>query len=88
VALTEVFVELLAHWRLTEPSVVAHDSGGAIALGAHLERRVRSVMRFVSGPGCTHDGRFLNRSRAPSVVAGSRCSGQFLGERPGRGEWR
>jgi pimeloyl-ACP methyl ester carboxylesterase len=40
-ALTEVFVELLDHWQLTEASVVAHDSGGAIALGAHLEHRVR-----------------------------------------------
>jgi pimeloyl-ACP methyl ester carboxylesterase len=31
-----VFVELLATWGLTDPIVIAHDSGGAIALGAHL----------------------------------------------------
>jgi pimeloyl-ACP methyl ester carboxylesterase len=34
--LTSVFVELLDHWKLAAPAVVAHDSGGAIALGAHL----------------------------------------------------
>jgi pimeloyl-ACP methyl ester carboxylesterase len=32
----DVFVELLAEWGLTEPVVLAHDSGGAVALGAHL----------------------------------------------------
>ncbi|CAM5512231.1 pimeloyl-ACP methyl ester carboxylesterase [Streptomyces sp. DSM 41037] len=31
-----VFAELLAHWDLAEPSVVAHDFGGAVALRAHL----------------------------------------------------
>jgi pimeloyl-ACP methyl ester carboxylesterase len=31
-----VFVELLAAWGLAEPVVIAHDSGGALALGAHL----------------------------------------------------
>jgi pimeloyl-ACP methyl ester carboxylesterase len=31
-----VFVELLAYWGLTEPSVVAHDIGGAVALRATL----------------------------------------------------
>lgn len=31
-----VFVELLAHWGVTEPSVVAHDVGGAVALRATL----------------------------------------------------
>jgi pimeloyl-ACP methyl ester carboxylesterase len=31
-----VFVELLGTWGLTDPIVIAHDSGGAIALGAHL----------------------------------------------------
>lgn len=35
-ALTEVFVELLRHWELDRPQVVAHDSGGALALGPHL----------------------------------------------------
>jgi pimeloyl-ACP methyl ester carboxylesterase len=35
-ALGTVFTELLDHWELAEPNVVAHDSGGAIALGAHL----------------------------------------------------
>ncbi|GAA3738053.1 pimeloyl-ACP methyl ester carboxylesterase [Spinactinospora alkalitolerans] len=35
-ALGGVFAELLEHWRLTRPLVAAHDSGGAIALGAHL----------------------------------------------------
>jgi pimeloyl-ACP methyl ester carboxylesterase len=36
-----VFVELLGMWELTEPIVIAHDSGGAIALGAHLLDGVR-----------------------------------------------
>jgi pimeloyl-ACP methyl ester carboxylesterase len=31
-----VFVELLAHWALDQPSVVAHDIGGAVALRATL----------------------------------------------------
>ncbi|MFE7766693.1 alpha/beta fold hydrolase [Streptomyces sp. NPDC057438] len=31
-----VFAELLAHWGLDEPFVVAHDFGGAVALRAHL----------------------------------------------------
>ena len=39
-ALGRVFTDLLDHWGLaeplTEPMVVAHDSGGAVALGAHL----------------------------------------------------
>lgn len=32
----QVFTELLAHWGLEAPSVVAHDFGGAVALRAHL----------------------------------------------------
>lgn len=32
----EVFADLLRHWRLTSPSVIAHDIGGAVALRAHL----------------------------------------------------
>ncbi len=36
-----VFAELLDRWELTEPIVIAHDSGGAIALGAHLVDGVR-----------------------------------------------
>ena len=35
-ALAAVFADLLKHWGVTEPLVVAHDSGGAVALGAHL----------------------------------------------------
>ncbi|GGW96119.1 oxidoreductase [Streptomyces malachitofuscus] len=31
-----VFTELLAHWELEEPFVVAHDFGGAVSLRAHL----------------------------------------------------
>jgi pimeloyl-ACP methyl ester carboxylesterase len=31
-----VFTELLAHWDLAEPLVVAHDFGGAVSLRAHL----------------------------------------------------
>ncbi|MFI2211840.1 alpha/beta fold hydrolase [Streptomyces sp. NPDC020141] len=31
-----VFHELLAHWGLSDPLVVAHDFGGAVALRAHL----------------------------------------------------
>jgi pimeloyl-ACP methyl ester carboxylesterase len=36
-----VFTELLAHWGLVEPLVVAHDFGGAVSLRAHLLHRVR-----------------------------------------------
>lgn len=32
----EVFAEMLAHWGLSKPSVVAHDVGGAATLRAHL----------------------------------------------------
>ncbi|MFD8691948.1 alpha/beta fold hydrolase [Streptomyces sp. NPDC059651] len=31
-----VLAELLGHWQLTEPVVVAHDFGGCVALRAHL----------------------------------------------------
>jgi pimeloyl-ACP methyl ester carboxylesterase len=31
-----IFVQLLDHWQLDEPLVVAHDFGGAVALRAHL----------------------------------------------------
>jgi pimeloyl-ACP methyl ester carboxylesterase len=31
-----VFAELLEHWELPAPAVVAHDFGGAVALRAHL----------------------------------------------------
>lgn len=31
-----IFVQLLDHWRLDDPLVVAHDFGGAVALRAHL----------------------------------------------------
>ncbi|OZM80042.1 alpha/beta fold hydrolase [Pseudonocardia sp. MH-G8] len=37
----DVFVELLGEWGLAEPAVIAHDSGGAVALGAHLLRGAR-----------------------------------------------
>ncbi|WP_217251148.1 alpha/beta fold hydrolase [Streptomyces sp. AC602_WCS936] len=36
-----VFTELLDHWGLAEPVVVAHDFGGAVALRAHLLHGVR-----------------------------------------------
>ena len=32
----EVFCEMLDHWRLDRPFVVAHDFGGAVTLRAHL----------------------------------------------------
>jgi pimeloyl-ACP methyl ester carboxylesterase len=40
-ALAALFAELLGHWGLDEPLVVAHDSGGAVALGAHLRHHAR-----------------------------------------------
>jgi pimeloyl-ACP methyl ester carboxylesterase len=54
-ALAEVFAGLLEHWDLTAPGVVAHDSGGAVALGAHLlhdarYRRLALVDAVVLGP--------------------------------------
>lgn len=35
----QVFAEMLAHWRLEQPMVVAHDMGGATTLRAHLLQR-------------------------------------------------
>jgi pimeloyl-ACP methyl ester carboxylesterase len=35
----KVFAELLGHWGLESPRVVAHDFGGAVALRAHLLHR-------------------------------------------------
>ena len=32
----EVFAEMMAHWGLKKPSVIAHDFGGATTLRAHL----------------------------------------------------
>lgn len=32
----EVFAEMLAHWKLAKPAVIAHDFGGATTLRAHL----------------------------------------------------
>ena len=32
----EVFAEMLDHWSLTSPHVIAHDFGGAVTLRAHL----------------------------------------------------
>jgi pimeloyl-ACP methyl ester carboxylesterase len=40
-ALVEVFTSLLDHWNLDDPTVIAHDSGGAVALGAHLRKGAR-----------------------------------------------
>jgi pimeloyl-ACP methyl ester carboxylesterase len=37
----EVFAELVKHWGLDDPLVVAHDFGGAVALRAHLLHGVR-----------------------------------------------
>lgn len=39
-ALAQVFAELIDHWRLHRPAIIAHDSGGAIALGVHLQTGV------------------------------------------------
>lgn len=36
-----IFAELLTHWGLTDPLVVAHDFGGTVALRAHLLHGVR-----------------------------------------------
>ncbi len=35
----EVFSQLLEHWQLSDPVVIAHDFGGAVALRAHLLHR-------------------------------------------------
>ena len=35
----ELFADLLDHWGLTRPHVVAHDYGGAVSLRAHLLHR-------------------------------------------------
>ena len=54
-AQSKVFTELLAHWALARPLVVAHDSGGAIALGTHIlhgvaYRRLALVDAVALGP--------------------------------------
>jgi pimeloyl-ACP methyl ester carboxylesterase len=36
----ELFADLLAHWGLRSPHVIAHDYGGAVALRAHLLEQV------------------------------------------------
>ncbi len=36
-----IFAQILEHWQLDQPSVVAHDFGGAIALRAHLLHRAK-----------------------------------------------
>ncbi|MEV5595031.1 alpha/beta hydrolase [Streptomyces sp. NPDC052496] len=48
----EVFTELLAHWGLTaqEPTVVAHDFGGYVALRAHLAHGARYRRLALVGP--------------------------------------
>jgi pimeloyl-ACP methyl ester carboxylesterase len=42
----ELFADLLAHWSLDRPRVVAHDFGGAVSLRAYLlhQARYRSLM--------------------------------------------
>ncbi|HEY6740332.1 MAG TPA: alpha/beta fold hydrolase [Actinopolymorphaceae bacterium] len=45
-----VFAELLAHWRLDAPQVVAHDFGGAVALRAHLLHGARYQRLAVVDP--------------------------------------
>jgi pimeloyl-ACP methyl ester carboxylesterase len=44
-AQTRIFGQLLDHWSIESPAVVAHDFGGAIALRAHLldRRRYRAL---------------------------------------------
>ena len=37
----ELFTELLVHWDLRSPHVIAHDYGGAVALRAHLLHHTR-----------------------------------------------
>ncbi|GAA1468072.1 alpha/beta hydrolase [Nocardiopsis exhalans] len=45
----KVFAELLRHWGLESPRIVAHDFGGAVALRAHLlHRAVYSRLALVS----------------------------------------
>ena len=40
----ELFADLLDHWGLESPHVVAHDYGGAVALRAHLLHRRRLLV--------------------------------------------
>ncbi|MEO3754191.1 alpha/beta hydrolase [Streptomyces sp. B6B3] len=44
------FAELLAHWGLVEPTVIAHDFGGAVALRAHLLHGARYRQLAVVDP--------------------------------------
>lgn len=41
------FAALLKHWGLACPAVVAHDIGGAVALGAHLFEEVRLASLYL-----------------------------------------
>jgi pimeloyl-ACP methyl ester carboxylesterase len=47
VAQRERFAALLRHWSLDRPHVVAHDIGGAVALGAHLLESVELASLFL-----------------------------------------
>lgn len=40
-ALGRIFAELLQHWGLSRPAVVAHDTGGGVALDAHVTHGAR-----------------------------------------------
>lgn len=47
---SEVFCELLDHWQLTGPCVIAHDFGGATALRAHLLHAVEFASLLLVDP--------------------------------------
>ncbi|MFD4169614.1 alpha/beta fold hydrolase [Streptomyces albidoflavus] len=92
-----VFAELLAHWGLGAPAVVAHDFGGAVALRAHLlhgaaYRRLALVDPVALAPWGSaffrlvgeHHAVFEQLPPAPRAGPRVRLLGQQPRARPGR----
>ena len=71
---TEIFCELLAHWGLDAPRVVAHDVGGAVALRATLLHGVAfsalTLIDAASVSGWGAGGFFRSVHEHPDVFSG------------------
>jgi pimeloyl-ACP methyl ester carboxylesterase len=68
-----IFAALLGHWSLSQPSVVAHDVGGVVALRAAIIETARfcdlTLLNAVGVPGWS-DGAFLRTIKSnPEIFA-------------------
>src|SRR5688500_15565175 len=94
-AQSRVFVELLEHWGLDQPDVVAHDVGGAVALRATLLHRARYRRLVLVDPVALRPwgGPFFRLARhrarvrraARGAPRGTRPRAHRPGEQPGFG---